>query len=183
MPRMDIAGAVRSLLKREEISIDGLVFKLHYRVTVVILVTASMIGVAKQVGISLVTCKAEETDCPVLWGPDQLPDELRAGEQSVRRLLLDPLDLPPPGRVPGTGSYLYQVPGTGSCRAALHCCQGTVGCLVDPELQRDKEIHSGRYFRLQVLHCDPHHVLQAGVQEEGQGGRQTPDTSFYQVRS
>ena len=51
---MDIAGAVRSLLKREEISIDGLVFKLHYRVTVVILVTASMIGVAKQVRISLV---------------------------------------------------------------------------------------------------------------------------------
>ena len=50
---MDIAGAVRSLLKREEISIDGLVFKLHYRVTVVILVTASMIGVAKQVRISL----------------------------------------------------------------------------------------------------------------------------------
>ena len=39
------------MLKREEISIDGLVFKLHYRVTVVILVTASMIGVAKQVRI------------------------------------------------------------------------------------------------------------------------------------
>ena len=57
-----------------------------------------------------------------------------------------------------------------------------MGCLVDPELQRDKEIHTGRYFRLQVLRCDPHHVLHAGVQEEGQGGRQTPDTSFYQVR-
>ena len=41
-------GSIRYLLKPEEISIDNWVFKLHYRVTVLLLLASSAIGVSKQ---------------------------------------------------------------------------------------------------------------------------------------
>ena len=41
---MDIAGYVKSMLKTDTVSIDNFVFRLHYRVTVAILLASSIIG-------------------------------------------------------------------------------------------------------------------------------------------
>ena len=41
---MDIASYVKSMLKTDSVSIDNLVFRLHYRVTVAILPASSFIG-------------------------------------------------------------------------------------------------------------------------------------------
>ena len=45
---LDVFSGVRYILKPEDISIDNLVFKLHYRVTVTLFLASSAIGVAKQ---------------------------------------------------------------------------------------------------------------------------------------
>ena len=45
---LDLFSSVRYLLKPEDISIDNWIFRLHYRVTVLLLLTSSGIGVAKQ---------------------------------------------------------------------------------------------------------------------------------------
>ena len=41
---MDVASYIKSMLKTDAISIDNLVFRLHYRVTVALLLAASFIG-------------------------------------------------------------------------------------------------------------------------------------------
>ena len=95
----------------------------------------------------------------VLWGPDQLPDGLRGEQQGARRLLLDPLNLPPPHRVPGT--ILYRGPPIDLYR----CVEGTIGCLVDPELLVERHNPSPSYY----------YNYSAFLSSN------TPDTSFYQV--
>ncbi|TRY77338.1 hypothetical protein TCAL_10529 [Tigriopus californicus] len=45
---LDLLSSVRYLLKTEDISIDNWIFRLHYRITVLILLTSSAVGVAKQ---------------------------------------------------------------------------------------------------------------------------------------
>lgn len=45
---LDLLSSVRYLLKSEDISIDNWIFRLHYRITVLILLTSSAVGVAKQ---------------------------------------------------------------------------------------------------------------------------------------
>jgi hypothetical protein len=48
MMALDLLSSVRYLLKPEDISIDNWIFRMHYRVTVLILLSSSGIGVAKQ---------------------------------------------------------------------------------------------------------------------------------------
>ena len=45
---MDIASYIKSMVKTDAITIDNFVFRLHYRITVGLLLAASIIGVAKQ---------------------------------------------------------------------------------------------------------------------------------------
>ena len=45
---LDILHSVKGILKTDDLTIDNVVFKLHYRVTVGLLVGSSIIGVAKQ---------------------------------------------------------------------------------------------------------------------------------------
>ena len=44
---LDLLNSAKTILKTDELTIDNGVFKLHYRVTVAILIGASLIGVAK----------------------------------------------------------------------------------------------------------------------------------------
>ena len=44
---MDIASYIKSMVKTDAITIDNFVFRLHYRITVGLLLAASIIGVAK----------------------------------------------------------------------------------------------------------------------------------------
>jgi len=44
----DIASYIKSMVKSDAITIDNLVFRLHYRITVALLLAASIVGVAKQ---------------------------------------------------------------------------------------------------------------------------------------
>ena len=45
---LDLLRSAKGILKTDELTIDNVVFKLHYRVTVAILIGGSLIGVAKQ---------------------------------------------------------------------------------------------------------------------------------------
>ena len=45
---LDLLKSAKAILKSDELTIDNLVFKLHYKVTVAILIGSSMVGVAKQ---------------------------------------------------------------------------------------------------------------------------------------
>lgn len=45
---LDILRSAKSILKIDDLTIDNVVFKLHYRVTVAIFIGSSLIGVAKQ---------------------------------------------------------------------------------------------------------------------------------------
>ena len=45
---LDLLRSAQVILKTDDLTIDNVVFKLHYRVTVAILVGSSLIGVAKQ---------------------------------------------------------------------------------------------------------------------------------------
>ena len=45
---LDLVKGLKSFLKIDDLTIDNIVFKLHYRVTVAILVGSSLVGVAKQ---------------------------------------------------------------------------------------------------------------------------------------
>ena len=102
---MDVASYIKSMLKTDSVCIDNFVFRLHYRVTVAILLASSIIG--RQGPFCLEILKSEYPHVivrggqAVLRGPHQLPDELRRGEQGAGRLLLDTLPLPHQIRVPG----------------------------------------------------------------------------------
>ena len=45
---LDLVKGLKTFLKIDDLTIDNIVFKLHYRVTVAILVGSSLVGVAKQ---------------------------------------------------------------------------------------------------------------------------------------
>ena len=45
---LDILRSAKSILKIDDLTIDNVVFKLHYRVTVAIFIGSSLVGVAKQ---------------------------------------------------------------------------------------------------------------------------------------
>ncbi|XP_023346382.1 innexin inx2 [Eurytemora carolleeae] len=45
---LDVFSSVRSLFKPEDFTIDNIVFKLHYRVSVILFLGSSLVGVAKQ---------------------------------------------------------------------------------------------------------------------------------------
>ena len=45
---LSLFTSAKSLLKIDELTIDNIVFKLHYRVSVALLLGSSLIGVAKQ---------------------------------------------------------------------------------------------------------------------------------------
>ena len=45
---LDLLKSAKTILKTDDLTIDNVVFKLHYKVTVAILVGSSIIGVAKQ---------------------------------------------------------------------------------------------------------------------------------------
>ena len=47
MAVLDIASYIKSIVKTDIINIDNLVFRLHYRVTVAILIAASIVGLIK----------------------------------------------------------------------------------------------------------------------------------------
>ena len=44
MAVLDIASYIKSIVKTDPINIDNIVFRLHYRVTVAILIAASIVG-------------------------------------------------------------------------------------------------------------------------------------------
>ena len=45
---LDLLSSAKTYLKSDELTIDNVVFKLHYRLTVALLIGSSLIGVAKQ---------------------------------------------------------------------------------------------------------------------------------------
>ena len=45
---LDLLKSAKAILKTDDLTIDNVVFKLHYRATVAILIGSSIIGVAKQ---------------------------------------------------------------------------------------------------------------------------------------
>ena len=45
---LELLRSAKTILKIDDLTIDNIVFKLHYRVTVAILIGSSLIGVAKQ---------------------------------------------------------------------------------------------------------------------------------------
>ena len=45
---LDLFRSAKGILKTDDLTIDNVGFKLHYRVTVAILIGSSLIGVAKQ---------------------------------------------------------------------------------------------------------------------------------------
>ena len=45
---LDLLHSAKGILKTDDLTIDNVVFKLHYRVTVALLIGSSLVGVAKQ---------------------------------------------------------------------------------------------------------------------------------------
>ena len=60
---LDVFSSVRYLLKPEEICIDNWIFKLHYRVTVMLFLGSSAIGVSKQYFGDPINCQVKSYDC------------------------------------------------------------------------------------------------------------------------
>ena len=56
----DVFGQVKSLIKLEEISIDNNVFRLHYKVTGVILIMATLLVTSRQYIGDPIDCLVEE---------------------------------------------------------------------------------------------------------------------------
>ena len=57
---LDVFGQVKSLIKLEEICIDNNVFRLHYKLTVAILVVASLLVTSRQYIGDPIDCIVEE---------------------------------------------------------------------------------------------------------------------------
>ena len=68
---LDLLHSAKGILKTDELTIDNVVFKLHYRVTVAILIGSSLIGVAKQYFGDPINCQVATDytlyDMPVIW--------------------------------------------------------------------------------------------------------------------
>ena len=57
---LDLLKSAQKILKTDDLTIDNAVFKLHYRVTVAILVGSSLIGVAKQYFGDPINCQVQK---------------------------------------------------------------------------------------------------------------------------
>ena len=103
---LDLLRSAKSILKIDDLTIDNIVFKLHYRVTVAILIGSSLVGVAKQViwnifyDVQLVILM-KYFPVLVFRRPNQLPDQLWSVQRRPGWLLLDPFHLPHQSWVPG----------------------------------------------------------------------------------
>ena len=71
---LDLLKSAKTILKTDELTIDNGVFKLHYRVTVAILIGASMIGVAKQYFGDPINCQVRHADGRLSDNQTILPD-------------------------------------------------------------------------------------------------------------
>ena len=60
---LDMLSSVKTYLKSDELTIDSVVFKLHYRLTVALLIGSSMIGVAKQYFGDPINCQVSHHVC------------------------------------------------------------------------------------------------------------------------
>ena len=58
---LDLLRSAQAILKTDDLTIDNVVFKLHYRVTVAILIGSSLIGVAKQYFGDPINCQVQHT--------------------------------------------------------------------------------------------------------------------------
>jgi len=133
---LDLLKSAQKILKTDELTIDNAVFKLHYRVTVAILVGSSLIGVAKQYFGDPINCQTAS---------------------GVNSKVLD--------------DYCW-IHSTFHIRTEY---QGSVGCLIDPELMTAKQSYTGGgvYF--------DHSVPSTGLAQLAHPmNTATPDTSFYQ---
>ena len=61
---LDILRSAKSIIKIDDLTIDNIVFKLHYRVTTAIFIGSSLIGVAKQYFGDPINCQV--TLCEVM---------------------------------------------------------------------------------------------------------------------
>ena len=59
---LDLLRSAKGILKTDELTIDNVVFKLHYRDTVAILIGSSLIGVAKQYFGDPINCQVSKID-------------------------------------------------------------------------------------------------------------------------
>ena len=57
---LDLLRSAKGILKTDDLTIDNVVFKLHYRVTVAILISSSLIGVAKQYFGDPINCQVRK---------------------------------------------------------------------------------------------------------------------------
>jgi len=133
---LDVLRSAKAILKTDDFVIDNVVFKLHYRVTVALLLGASLIGVAKQYFGDPINCQTAS---------------------GVSSGVLD--------------DYCW-IHSTFHLRQDF---QGSVGCLVDPELMMDKQEHTGFTAYFQRLSGQS-----PSSSASEQLSRATPDTSFYQ---
>lgn len=104
---LDLLRSAKSILKIDDLTIDNIVFKLHYRVTVAILVGSSLVGVAKQYfgdPISKASCGLLSTLRLIFF--NRLSDQLRSVQRGAGWLLLDPLHIPREVWVPGDSGLL-----------------------------------------------------------------------------
>ena len=63
---LDLLNSAKTYLKSDELTIDNVVFKLHYRLTVALLIGSSLIGVAKQYFGDPINCQVSyHVDRPV----------------------------------------------------------------------------------------------------------------------
>ena len=91
---LDLLRSAKSILKIDDLTIDNIVFKLHYRVTVAILIGSSLVGVAKQVILDIL-CPMSHQYFIILvfrWS-HQLSDQLWSIQRSAGWLLLDTFNL------------------------------------------------------------------------------------------
>ena len=81
---LDLLRSAKSILKIDDLTIDNIVFKLHYRVTVAILVGSSLVGVAKQYfgdPISKASCGLLSTLRLIFF--NRLSDQLRSVQRGA----------------------------------------------------------------------------------------------------
>jgi len=129
---LELLRSAKGIFKTDDLTTDNAVFKLHYRVTVAILIGSSLVGVAKQYFGDPINCQTAS---------------------GVSSKVLD--------------DYCW-IHSTFHLRTEF---QGTVGCLVDPELMLSKRsFATGSDFYDRMTISSTSQTFSTA----------TPDTSFYQ---
>ena len=59
---LELLRSAKGIFKTDELTTDNAVFKLHYRVTVAILIGSSLVGVAKQYFGDPINCQVSYVD-------------------------------------------------------------------------------------------------------------------------